>query len=113
MSGGESLRGLLQGLSAQLQRLADTGSEVEDAVGLTIRRGTPAAAEAGTLQKLDNLVQSLRGLATYVDRLSREVAEDQRVDATEAVAAVDQKSLAAILAGREQRPVESGNADFF
>lgn len=107
------LRTVLEGLSIQLHRMSAIGAEVEDAVGHSIGRSAPAASEGETLQKLDNLVQSLAGIAAYVDRLARDIDPACGVDPRDAVAAVNQKSLAAALAGLEPCHVDSGSADFF
>lgn len=113
MSDMVPLRSLLGSLGAQLHRLAEMGSEIEDAVGQTIGRAAPTGAESGALQKLDNLVQSLGGLAAYVELLTAEIDEAAQVDARAAVAAVNQKSLAAALSGHSASGAESGSADFF
>lgn len=97
----------------QLHRMAGIGSEVEDAVGRTIGRSAPAATEAETLQRLDNLVQSLAGVAAYVETLAQDIDPSCSVDPRDAVAAVNQKSLAAALVGLEPARVDSGTADFF
>ncbi|MCE6961499.1 hypothetical protein LAZ40_20935 [Cereibacter sphaeroides] len=89
------------------------GDEIEDAVGRSISRSAPGPGEGGTLQKLDNLVQSLAGVAAYVDGLALAVDGDCRIDPGEAVAGVNQKSLAGALRGLMPVEVDAGSADFF
>ncbi|SNX74906.1 hypothetical protein SAMN05878503_12738 [Cereibacter ovatus] len=113
MSTSIPLNILMERLGKQLHRLAEMGADIEDAVGRTISRTAPSPSDLPTLQEIDNLVQSLQGLAGYVERLADQVDTIVRVDTSEPIRAVNQKSLAAVLIGCDTVAVEAGSADFF
>ncbi|AXQ93749.1 hypothetical protein D0Z66_07995 [Cereibacter sphaeroides] len=108
-----ALREVLMRLATRLDRLAAVSLAIEDAVGRNIARAGALGRDAETLQKLDDLVQSLAGLGAYAAALADRVDAHQVIDTRDAKKVVQQRSLLGTLTDIEHDDVDSGIADFF
>lgn len=109
------VRFLLIGISAEIRTIRDSGYLIESAVGHIISAAYPEGPElAKSLQRLDHMVQSLEGIADFVEQLAIEINSSLTLDPTAALHYIKQRDLAYALIGRTkgEAPI-AGDADFF
>ncbi len=105
---GMALGVVLGRVAGELGRLHAAGQVIEDIVGEQIRRaGMPAGVMHPALQNLDALVQSIDGIALFLQHLSVEVDGATLVDPGNAARLVPMRELGQALVGGAH-PVEDG-----
>jgi hypothetical protein len=99
----------LSAAARELERIADLGRDVQDALSPVLR--SLAASSPVEAQALDALVQQADGVAQFLDALALQCADDWRVDGDQAVAGLGLAAQRRRLQGGEPGPSTAADAE--
>jgi hypothetical protein len=101
----------LQRVTEELHRVTHRLEKVDDAVGrLVFESASPARSYFHDLQDLDRARQEIAGIASFLERLAREMPEEWLADSKSASLLIDLQELASSLARHEARDSEKAQS---